>query len=1162
MCRSAASLALTLACLTVAVGCVPAPENTPYAPDDDHGGLPTVVALAGADLEVLEGSRVQLDGHASRSLLYAGELSLTWSQVAGPPVVLTNPSSPSPAFVAPLAPATLVFRLRAESGGRVSLDEVSVVVREDEGASPFFVELPRDAAVMSGETVTFGATIVGRNDATLEARAFCEGDVHTEVDGRSIIVRGVRELPCVVVVDAVDANGRRAAPAARALWPGGTMLPPATRMTAPVVVEPGEEVSLSFEGQTDGSNTLAWPAGGTADGLGAAVFATDVPLTAPLRRTRLVVGGERRLGPVSGGIRYAFVDVTAGAGNRAPTVSGGSDRAVPPGAAFTLSTSASDLDRDPLAIEVTQVIGPAAESDALVPGLFHAPNAPDVLLFHVTAFDGTVYSAPDAVRVTVDASAANEAPVLVVEPQRWVAPGTVFRVDASGAYDPDSGFIERWSIAQDPSDPVLLLPEPVEEPWVDLTAGADGEVYHFRLSAFDAQGQGASADLEVIVERAGPYVDAATGDDEEGDGTASAPFRTLATALEVAARHQLTELRIASGPQAPFAGTIRNLEVVGGYVREGDTWTPGGEPSRIPLDAGGLVLKNAALSRLSLHLGAADGAVTLEGTSALDSVVIDEGPLHEGTLVEVTANATAALSDVTITASTPASGVASLVHAQARSALRLSDSVLTGGSGGKRVGLRCEDATIDVIHSELIASVGAAESTGILAAGCDIQLLESRVTGGTAAQRAIGISANDTLLYLAPESVVGGADRGSAAEAFGVLIQGGDAPVVLAGHIAAVQDGASAAVAVGVDAGASRIAVIDAIVETRATETATGVLARASDVQVIGTQLDAEAPLGDAIALDLLGDEVVVENTRLGASGLRAIGARAGLVAVQGPRFENVHVHVRGDEHAAGLGLGVSKAVSASRVNVDASVGEAGTSARGLSFMDGHVSESAFLVAGGNEALGVVIATGGDGAVVDRSEIVVSNAEGALGSAIGLLAGGSTNVTASFLRAASATNAAALDARTLVVLRHATLVGDRAALVASASAAIVNVANTLLVGTTGFERSQGAPQPALASHVAIAAARPWVDDLGTVFETDAELASAGCSSCFTLSDPEIDERGRLLDGEEHPLVDAGALEHAVPFDVEGDAIPHGARPDIGCDERVPAAPSEPDSDND
>lgn len=1146
-------LLLATLLLPPALACVPYGAEPPVE-RPDYAGIQATVAIAGADLEVLEGTRVQLDGHASRSLTEEGDLVLAWSQVAGPAVVLTNPSSPSPAFVAPLAPATLVFRLRAESGAGVALDEVTVEVREELGAPPFFVEVPRDIVVDSGEAVTFPATVVGNgSDVTIEATPRCDGDVKVEVEGGAVTVLDAHELPCLIFVDAVDAAGRRAAPAARVLWPAGTPLAPATRLGAPVVVEPGASASLSFEEPTGDTTSSAWPAGGSSDGLLRESEGVEVPLVAPLRRTRLVVGGARRRGPASGGVRYAFIDVTAGAGNRAPSAAGGGDRGVRPGASFTLTTSRSfDLDGDPITVEVSQVIGPAAEADELVPGLFHAPDVPATLLFHVTAFDGRVYSEPDAVRVVVDAAVENQPPVLSVEPKRWVAPGTAFTVDASAAYDPDSGFIERWSIAQDPNDPVLLLPSPVEEPFVALTAGADGEVYHFRLSAFDEDGQGVSADLEVVVERAGPYVDAASGSDEQGDGTESAPFKSLAAALEVALRHQLPELRIASGAQLPFTGHITGVDVVGGYEREGDTWTQGAAQSLVPVAAGGLVIEDAALTQLSLDLGAADASLRLAGTSALAAVEVREGPTHEGPLLEVAAGATVSLTAVDATASAPTtSGDAVLLLVEPGAALRLRETTLTGGAGGARVGVSCDAATIDVIGSDIVATSGATEGVGIAAVGCDMQLLDSRVSGGTATARAVGVEADDTLLYVAPDTTLSGAALGSSASATALLSLGGDSPIVLAGTLSAVEGDASALVAVGVDAASSRIALVESGVSAQGDDEATAVRVLGAEAQISGAELHAMSAAGEAVALDLLADEVVVEGTRLSAVGGRAFGVRAaGANGVSAPRFDNVLVDVTGQQTAAGLGLGTSRGVLATGVQVRVQLPGSATSARGLGLRDGTVSDSVIEVTGGGEALGVVVATGGEGAILERSRVLVVS-EG--GSAVALLGGAPSTLRASFLRATSPMGAIAVDARAALTLRHTTAWAAGTALLGGASTAVVDAANTLLIGASGFERTSAAPEPALASHLAIVAERPWVDPLGGVSATEVELEAAGCFSCFPLADARIDESGHLLDDEDHPLVDRGAADYAVASDIDGELVPFGALPDIGCDERTPPA---------
>src|SRR5690606_27954852 len=140
-----------------------------------------------------------------------------------------------------------------------------------------------------------------------------------------------------------------------------------------------------------------------------------------------------------------------------------------------------------------------------------------------------------------------------------------------------------------------------------------------------------------------------------------------------------------------------------------------------------------------------------------------------------------------------------------------------------------------------------------------------------------------------------------------------------------------------------------------------------------------------------------------------------------------------------------------------------------------------------------------------------------------------------------------------LTLRHTTAWAAGTALLGGASTAVVDAANTLLIGASGFERTSAAPEPALASHLAILAERPWVDPLGGVSATAGQLGAAGCFSCFPLADARIDESGHLLDDEDHPLVDRGAADYAVASDIDGELVPFGALPDIGCDERTPPA---------
>lgn len=90
-----------------------------------------LTANAGPDLMADEGSLVTLDGSAStcqpgESLMYE------WSQVGGTPVVLLNPASPTPSFIAPQVGQygeDLVFRLRVKDSMYESVyDMVTITV--------------------------------------------------------------------------------------------------------------------------------------------------------------------------------------------------------------------------------------------------------------------------------------------------------------------------------------------------------------------------------------------------------------------------------------------------------------------------------------------------------------------------------------------------------------------------------------------------------------------------------------------------------------------------------------------------------------------------------------------------------------------------------------------------------------------------------------------------------------------------------------------------------------------------------------------------------------------------------------------------------------------------------------------------------------------------
>jgi hypothetical protein len=135
-----------------------------------------------------------------------------------------------------------------------------------------------------------------------------------------------------------------------------------------------------------------------------------------------------------------------------------------------------------------------------------------------------------------------------------VTPNTTFVIDASDARDPDAGLVVAWRVAQASEDPIILLAAAVDAPVVSLTSGAAGERYHFTVSVVDDDGLEVFASLTVIVEEAGPIVDAERGT-ALGNGTAALPFASIDAALQTASRHRFPALQVAATatPRPPGA---------------------------------------------------------------------------------------------------------------------------------------------------------------------------------------------------------------------------------------------------------------------------------------------------------------------------------------------------------------------------------------------------------------------------------------------------------------------------------------------------------------------------------------------------------------------------------------------------------------------------------
>lgn len=1110
-CPPLRALAL-LGCALAASACEePAPlAGYDAGPDSGIGG---VLALAGADLAVLEGSRVQLVGEGTRAL--AGTALLSWSQTAGPPVLLTNPSSSLPSFVAPLAPATLTFELRAEADGDTSVDRVTVVVGAEPGEVPAFVEIPGDAIAEPGSSHSFNVGVAGNpsGDVTVSASA-CRG-ARVVVEGMAVTIELPELLPCGVVVDALDEAGRGLAPASRVFWPTDTPLPAQTRLTAPLFVSAGDGASLSFDADP-GTSAFAWSADGLRDVLGGVVEGDQVAFSAPRRRTRLAFAGERRRGGASGGVRVAFIEVRAGAGNVAPLASGGDDRIVQPSARFRIDTSGSlDLDGDELELRVAQVLGESAAPQADLPEVFQAPATPGTLLFHVVADDGVAESAPDSVRVVVSAEAENLRPIVPIAPRRFVAPGQTFTVDGRVAEDPDSGLLSSVTIRQLSEDPVIVLAEPAQLV-ATLVAGAAGDVYHFEITAFDDQGLGGAALHEVHVEEAGPYVDPVRGDDAAGNGTAEAPFLSIEGALPTAIDHALAELLLAEGEHAAVSTTLpAGLSLRGGLHFDGAAYLEGGGETVLPLVGDGLAVVGGKIAQLRARLDEASAHLSLAATSSIAECTVERSEPVAGSAIVVLPGASAVIENSDVHTAVGAGLDAAVVMVSPGAALRVRGSQVTSGSGDRATGLLCDRGTLAVEESTVSGGLNAEVALGIDARRCNVDMSDATLLGGSGTT-VVGLSAVDSVIAVDEAAQVAAA-VGPSGAATAVLLLGGSGSALLGGALQAALPTIPVTTPEGVRCVDGALALEDASITVDA--------ANAVGIALVGAALSAQdseitlAGGGVGLSLANAGD---VQLTRATVVAGRAVDGAASFVTL-------VDTALTASE--------VGCATPTTFVVVDGgSIVVDGPASVGALSAAGAVVQDATLAARGASAEGVRL--GALASLIERSRIEVEASDG-----VGVAHGGSLLFSSSLVTTRGVT---AVRSAGSTLVRSATIVSDVEGLVIEGGGSL-EISSTALFAAPGL-RSLGAPPWLTASAVAFDDAGAFVTAGAEDVTTPERLLELGCEGCLVVAAALIDASGHLAAGA-NALVDAGDDEGSAPDDIDGEARPSGAGPDIGCDER-------------
>ncbi len=466
---------------------------------------------AGPTQTVNEGDTVTLGATASDP--EGQSITYSWSQVSGPPVVLSGANGATPTFVAPegLTNATVVLQCSVSDGTSTSVDTVAIVVNRDSDAP--VVDAGADQSVGEGDSVTLAATATDPEGEGLHY-------LWTQTSG-----------PPVVLVDATSATAHFIAPngvsnsdvtfALRVTDGAHTTMDTVTVTVnasndAPSV-DAGDDITVNEEDNvtlhafgTDPERSALTYTWTQVSGPSVALsgdHTASLNFTAPnqIANTTLVFQVS-----ASDGVNTAVdtVTVVVNADDDAPSADAGPNQAVGEGDLVTLSGSGTDPESQGLTYSWVQTSGPSVVlSDATAASpTFTAPEglANVTISFELHVSDGTNESV-DSISILVNRD--NDAPSVDAGPTQFVAEGDPVALSAT-ASDPENGSLSYfWTQVSGPS--VELSGMTGATPSFTAPEGLANTTLVFQVLVTDGENQTVdTVTIEVARDDDAPSVDA------------------------------------------------------------------------------------------------------------------------------------------------------------------------------------------------------------------------------------------------------------------------------------------------------------------------------------------------------------------------------------------------------------------------------------------------------------------------------------------------------------------------------------------------------------------------------------------------------------------------------------------------------------------------------